>query len=311
VQGWVANTHSDWFDFLARKRVWEEVNFWTPSDYYAFHGLPGAPFFFRLKSPRNAIGGFGYVASFSRLPDWLAWECFGEGNGASNFTQMKTRLDTIREQNALKGRDGTGQIGCIVLSDAVFFRPDEWVRQPTDWGKQNLRYKGYDLLTGEGLRVWAECRERAETSSEVSSLVERDPVAAERYGTPVLVRPRLGQGAFRVIVTDAYDRCCAVTGEHSLPVLEAAHIRPFGQDGPHDITNGLLLRSDLHRLFDTGYVTVTADLRMQVSARLRDDYSNGRSYYPFDGQAIRVPSTLAQRPDPLLLRWHNDAVYRG
>lgn len=61
------------------------VNFWSPSDYYAFHGTPGAPFFFKLKAPRNAIGGFGYVASFSRLPDWLAWECFGEGNGAPTF----------------------------------------------------------------------------------------------------------------------------------------------------------------------------------------------------------------------------------
>jgi len=43
VQGWIANTHSDWFDFLARKGVWEEVNFWTPSDYYAFTGPPEHP----------------------------------------------------------------------------------------------------------------------------------------------------------------------------------------------------------------------------------------------------------------------------
>jgi putative restriction endonuclease len=75
MQGWIAATHSDWFDFLARRRHRDEVNFWTPSDYYAFRGTPGAPFFFKLKTPRNAIGGFGYVASFSRLPDWLAWEC--------------------------------------------------------------------------------------------------------------------------------------------------------------------------------------------------------------------------------------------
>jgi len=75
MQGWIAVTHSDWFDFLAQQRHREEVNFWSPSDYYAFHGTPGAPFFFKLKAPRNAIGGFGYVASFSRLPGWLAWEC--------------------------------------------------------------------------------------------------------------------------------------------------------------------------------------------------------------------------------------------
>jgi predicted restriction endonuclease len=67
-----------------------------------------------------------------------------------------------------------------------------------------------------------------------------------------------------VAVTDAYGRSCAVTREHSLPVLEAAHIRPCAQAGAHDVRNGLLLRSDLHRLFDIGYVTVTPDLRLEV-----------------------------------------------
>ncbi len=68
MHGWVAVTHSDWFDYLAQRVLWDEVNFWTPSDYYAFQGAPGAPFFFKLKAPRNAVGGFGFVARFSKLP---------------------------------------------------------------------------------------------------------------------------------------------------------------------------------------------------------------------------------------------------
>lgn len=67
--------------------------------------------------------------------------------------------------------------------------------------------------------------------------------------TPQIVRPRLGQGAFRIVVTDTYERRCAVTGERTLPVLEAAHIKSYADGGAHDITNGLLLRSDLHTLF--------------------------------------------------------------
>ena len=51
-------------------------------------------------------------------------------------------------------------------------------------------------------------------------------------------------------MTDAYERRCAVTGEKTLPVLEAAHIRPYALLGPHRVNNGLLLRSDLHKLFD-------------------------------------------------------------
>jgi len=91
------------------------------------------------------------------------------------------------------------------------------------------------------------------------------------YGSPYLVRPRLGQGAFRVLVIDAYQRRCAITGERTLPVLQAAHIKPHASSGPHEVRNGLLLRADLRILFDRGYVTVTPDLRVEVSRRIRED----------------------------------------
>jgi putative restriction endonuclease len=65
-------------------------------------------------------------------------------------------------------------------------------------------------------------------------------VAEHRYGKPILVQPRLGQGAFRLLVTDAYQRGCAVTGERTLPVLDAAHIRPYAELGPHRLENGIL-----------------------------------------------------------------------
>jgi putative restriction endonuclease len=310
VEGWVAVTHHDWFDFLAREPRREEVNFWSPSDYYAFHGTPGAPFFFKLKAPRNAIGGFGYVASFTRLPEWLAWECFGEGNGAASLDELSSRLGNLRERNELRGSGGPSQIGCIVLVQAVFFPPERWIPQPADWAARNLRYKRYDLSVGEGARIWNACLERA-----ANLAVRRDlPMALEepaRYGEAMLVRPRLGQGAFRVAVTDAYDRACAVTHEHSLPVLEAAHIVPYSRGGLHDVNNGLLLRSDLHRLFDLGYVTVAPNLRLEVSGRLRGDYENGRTYYPLHGADINVPSRTALRPDPALLSWHNEHVFRS
>ena len=62
------------------------------------------------------------------------------------------------------------------------------------------------------------------------------------------------------------------------PVLEAAHIKPYGRGGEHRVDNGLLLRSDLHRLYDQGYVTVTADYVFKVGERLREEFRNGRSY---------------------------------
>src|SRR5258708_29817376 len=74
----------------------------------------------------------------------------------------------------------------------------------------------------------------------------------EGWGEPTLIRPRLGQGAFRIVVTDNYQRRCAVTGERTLPALDAAHIRPYAEQGVHEPINGLLLRRDIHSLFDRG-----------------------------------------------------------
>lgn len=171
--------------------------------------------------------------------------------------------------------------------------------------------QSYDLTTGEGRRIWEQCIERV---TDATASVARLPQVAEpaaRYGTPQVTTPRLGQGTFRVVVTDAYGRACAVTGEHSLPALEAAHIRSYAEEGPHEVRNGLLLRADLHRLFDRGYVTVTPELHLEVSARLRADYSNGRSYYPLHGHAVRVPGSDRERPAPEFLSWHNENVYLG
>ncbi|HYN10602.1 MAG TPA: HNH endonuclease [Vicinamibacterales bacterium] len=111
-------------------------------------------------------------------------------------------------------------------------------------------------------------------------------------------------------MTDAYSRACAVTDEHSLPVLEAAHIKPFTKDGPHEVTNGILLRSDLHRLFDRGYVSVTPELKLVVSADLRHHFQNGHSYYPLAGKTVGHRTREADRPNGELLRWHYENVFR-
>lgn len=79
-----------------------------------------------------------------------------------------------------------------------------------------------------------------------------------------------------------------MTGERTLPVLNASHIKPYSQDGPHSINNGLLLREDLHTLFDRGYMTVTKNLKIEVSKRIREDFGNGRDYYKTHGQGLLV-----------------------
>ena len=122
----------------------------------------------------------------------------------------------------------------------------------------------------------------------------------------------MGQGAFRVLVTDAYTRRCSVTGERTLPVLEAAHIKPFAVAGPHIISIGLLLRSDVHKLFDTGYLTITSDHKIEVSRRIKEEFENGREYYQFHGKTLLyLPSENKNHPKAEFIQWHNENVYKG
>lgn len=111
-------------------------------------------------------------------------------------------------------------------------------------------------------------------------------------------------------MTEAYQKRCAITGERTVPVLEAAHIRPYALEGPHRVSNGLLLRSDLHTLFDRGYVTVTPELTVEVSRRIKEEFENGRDYYAHHGKRLaNVPAHLHEQPQHDYLKWHNEHVY--
>jgi putative restriction endonuclease len=310
MHGTVAVTDFGWYTRLRSHPELEEVNFWKPSAQRPFAAAEFSPFFFKLKSPYEAICGFGYFARYSSLPDWLAWESFGLGNGAASLEELRARISAIRERIRFQGAP-RAEIGCILIVQPTFFSEADWIRQPSDWRVRTVSSKGYDLTTGEGARIWAECLARARPPANIPvpnpSLVV-GPVGP-RYGAPTVVRPRLGQGTFRIAVMDAYGRTCAVTGEHSLPALEAAHIRAYTNAGPHEVKNGLLLRADFHRLYDQGYVTVDPNYRLKVSPRLRQDYQNGHSYYPFHGTRIRVPDDERLRPDREYLAWHREHVY--
>jgi putative restriction endonuclease len=113
------------------------------------------------------------------------------------------------------------------------------------------------------------------------------------------------------MVIDAYGRKCAVSGERALPVLQSAHIRPVTQGGEHRVDNGLLLRSDIHTLFDRGYVTITPQGRFMASGRLKTDYDNGEPYRAMESTPVALPGLAAARPSQAFLEWHNSEVYLG
>lgn len=126
----------------------------------------------------------------------------------------------------------------------------------------------------------------------------------------VLTKLRIGQAAFRILITDAYLRRCCVSGERTLPVLEAAHIKPYAESGPHFISNGILLRSDLHKLFDAGYITITDKHRIEVSPRIKEEFQNGKEYYQYHGKSLFIlPDRDSDKPDKKFIDWHNTHVF--
>jgi putative restriction endonuclease len=175
---------------------------------------------------------------------------------------------------------------------------------PPDWRPSIVRGKAYDTGGDIGRHLWEEAVFRMQVAA-----LERE--GQSMFGDPRLVRPRLGQGSFRMVVTDAYQRRCSVTREKALPVLEAAHIRPVSDGGQHAVTNGLLLRSDVHTLFDRGYVTITPKYEFRVSRHLRDEFDNGEQYFAMQGAELWLPPSAENRPGREALEWHNDVPFRG
>jgi putative restriction endonuclease len=305
----VAVTDYDWFLLHASKSRVEEVNFWRPSSEATFKALKtGELLLFKLHSPRNFIVGGGFFTRFVPMPISLAWEAFGEGNGVRSLSEMRNRIAKHRHVAIDPTENPT--IGCILLAESFFLSEADWIPIPPDFSLNIVQGKGYHSKDGAtGKELWEAVTEKLSMSADAN----RDPgpatiaaVEGARYGEPMLVRPRLGQGTFRVIVTDTYERRCTITGERTVPVLEAAHIKPYSLGGPHEPENGLLLRSDLHTLFDQGYITVDADqLKVVISSRIREEFENGRDYYQLHGRAIRLPRETNSLPSREYLAFHN------
>ncbi|MDH4219303.1 MAG: HNH endonuclease [Candidatus Aminicenantes bacterium] len=301
-------TDQAWFDYLSSLPSPDEVNFWQPSGRNTFRALqPGELFLFKLHSPNDYIVGGGFFVHSTLLPISLAWEAFQEKNGANSLLEMRQRIAKYRRTEDLV-EDFT--IGCILLEQPFFLDESEWIPIP-EWSPNIVRGKRVEMDSEEGKYLWSKLQlllSKRQLTQEPDLRTEEERT---RYGKETLIRPRLGQGSFRILVTDAYLRSCAITQERVLPVLEAAHIKPYSDDGPHEVRNGVLLRSDMHKLFERGYLTITPKLHIEVSRRIKDEFDNGKYYFTFHGQQINLPRRPVDQPSIEFLSWHNEKKFKG
>jgi putative restriction endonuclease len=295
VQFYTGVTDRQWFNQLHLSNA-DEVVFWKPGAPQNWQQIPvGAPFLYKLRGAApHVIAGGGFFVGYSRMPVSIAWATFGKKNGRKTLEDFRQTINSITKETLLDP-----PVGCIVLTQTFFFNPEEWI--PLDnWKIYAGAGKSCDTSEVQWAKVWDAVTER------LNYVNFMDLGEYERFQERTILQ-RVGQGGFRVLVMDAYNRRCAITGEKTLPVLQASHIKPYSEEGTHFVNNGLLLRSDIHTLFDAGYITITPDHRVEVSSRIRTEFENGRDYYALHGkELISLPEKKISQPDPELLIWHNE-----
>jgi len=135
---------------------------------------------------------------------------------------------------------------------------------------------------------------------------DKAPSSTRHTSVPVTfktveVEQRQGQPAFRQALMVAYNYRCAVTGCDIRDVLQAAHIVPVNKGGHHSITNGLLLRADIHNLFDRGLLTVNSSYKVQLHPSVR----SSAIYKELHGRKLRsIPKLQTDRPSVKNLEKH-------
>ncbi len=300
-------TDRHWYNHLAAQNPpVSEVNFWKPGG-GGFAALePGCPFVFKLKAPVNKIAGVGFFHSYTRLPLRLAWDTFTIKNGRDTYEQFNDAITKYKEYPAT----ALTEVGCVLLESPVFFDESDWIDSPKDWANSIVQGKGYDTNIGEGAVLWKRIEALLHAEHGKTSAVRPSDVIPSVFGKEYLRKSRPGQAGFRIGLTEAYQRRCAITGENILPVLQAAHIQPVHKQGTNDLTNGLLLRSDMHTLYDDGLIGVTPDYTICISERIREEYVNGKIYYSWQGKRLTtLPKDEQLHPDRERLEWHMGNVY--
>lgn len=316
LEPFIANTDRAWFDFLASRAIGgrvDEVNFWLPRATAPMKAMsPGETVFFRLKRPDYAIAGYGFYAHFEAVDLHLAWSMFGWKNGDPDKRRFFERIGAYRGTDLLDPRATVAPIGCTILRDATFWPESRWI----PWGMaqgwaanivQGKTERDRERASALAAAVLADSRHLPDDLAERFVPLELD----ERTFVLRETAEREGQGAFRLRLLDAYGGQCAITGEHTVPVLDAAHIQPYLGPRSNHVQNGLLLTKEFHALFDAGYVAVTPDYEVRVSERLRADWKNGKRYYPYDRERLlHLPDDPALRPSRDALAWHLEHVFK-
>jgi putative restriction endonuclease len=280
----ISPTDIEWFKFLRTEGLNSEINFWTPTPWNVSRLASGDKLYFMLKSPIRKIGGYGQFVEYKNMSVNDAWNKYGFKNGCTSKQELIDRLDKYKASNSSDERSVTdSEIGCIVLTNAVYFDDDKFLdldNYEIDFSRFIVKIKYYN--ENDPLEIV--------TQSSVREF-ELLPTTLEKLKKSRLVTERKGQGNFRAIITTAYSNKCCISNETTPELLEAAHIQPYFDENSNHVKNGLLLRVDLHKLYDNGLLYIDETFKIHISPEVKSEY-----YQKLNGAAIRLPDNNNLHP---------------
>ena len=238
-----------------------------------------------LKSPIRQIGGFGEFVEYKNLSAVQAWNEFGYRNGRASRQEFIDSIQDYIDKNS--GKFGgqpininTYEIGCIVLNNCEFW-DDNYFIDPAnhniDFATQVVTIKYFDQY--DPFKQEQDERDNFNLVNEPRNEIQRTTNARE------------GQSEFKGKILRAYNNTCCITGETTPELLEAAHIQEYRNRSSNHVQNGLLLRVDIHRLYDNRLIFIDRNFVIHISNIVRSD-----QYKQYDGKAITLPSLISDRP---------------
>lgn len=291
----ISPTDYDWFDFLRDADLNSGINFWTPTPWNIKKMKKGDRLYFMLKAPRRKIGGYGEFSAYKNLSAAQAWDEFGYRNGRPSqdvfFNSIKKYVtkNTIQSGTIFDTTAPAHEIGCVILDNCEFW-PDEHFQVISDtkssddkdaivcFEPQIVRIKYYNDVVDP-------FRETSKVNQGFRM------ISGQRERKQVFAALRDGQSRFKVKILKIYSNQCCVTGEKIPELMEAAHIQPYVNDCSNHAQNGLLLRVDIHRLYDNNLIFIDRDYRIHVSGFVKNP-----NYRQYDGRRITLPNVTNGYP---------------
>lgn len=286
-----ASTTRSWFDALAALLP-AQVAFWQPTPARPSRIQPGERWYFKeLGSPQ--ILGFGEYVGWERLSIGGLFEKYGVATGYVSEAELMAAFHFFGSEYA-----ANTEIGNVILEN---FTPFE---HPVPLANVGLNDLSVRFVYIDGDDPVAAYVGGMRTNAAVTQFELRDPEAAKRAASKRKVR--VGQSAFRRLLMETYGSACAFTGPQLQETLQAAHIQPYVDAESNHVRNGLLLRADIHLLFDLGLLTLTPDLQVQVSKKLK---GRDPTIECLHGTKAVLKSDLGVQPSPEAIVFHRAEIF--